>query len=235
MKKILLVSGCSYTDKDYQSIHHPEIDCSWPKWPELLAEKLNMKCVNLGKGGSGQEYIYNSLLDYTLKIKKENIGLIIPAWSGASRRDYQSYKIWHSILWDTKGDMPYFIQRSLRYFYSFQIFCERFNLPYKQVQMISLYSEPLSELQNTNNFGINLQNDIESAKKTLIWSDYYFKGINHKNFIGWPPIIYPGFTMRQKFEGPEQSDEEKYLISKKDRHPNAEGQKLIAQTIYENL
>ena len=235
MKKILLVSGCSYTDKDYQSIHHPEIDCSWPKWPELLAEKLNMECVNLGKGGSGQEYIYNSLLDYTLKIKKENIGLIIPAWSGASRRDYQSYKIWHSILWDTKGDMPYFIQRSLRYFYSFQIFCERFNLPYKQVQMISLYSEPLSELQNTNNFGTELKNDIESAKKTLIWSDYYFKGINHKNFIGWSPIIHPGFTMRQKFEGPEKSDEEKYLISKKDRHPNAEGQKLIAQTIYENL
>ena len=41
--------------------------------------------------------------------------------------------------------------------------------------------------------------------------------------------------MREKFERPEQSDEEKYLISKKDRHPNAEGQKLIAQTIYENL
>ena len=235
MKKILLVSGCSYTDKDYQSIYHQEIDCSWPKWPELLAEKLNMECINLGKGGSGQEYIYNSIVDYTLNIKKENIGLIIPAWSGASRRDYQSYKRWQSILWDTKGDMPYFIQRSLRYFYSFQIFCERFNLQYKQVQMISLYTEPLSELQNTNNFGINLQNDIESAKKTLIWSDYYFKGINHKNFIGWPPIIHPGFTMRQKFEGPELSDEEKYLISKKDRHPNAEGQKLIAQTIYENL
>jgi hypothetical protein len=34
------------------------------------------------------------------------------------------------------------------------------------------------------------------------------------------------------FNGP---DEEKYLISKKDRHPNEEGHKLIAQTIYENL
>jgi hypothetical protein len=101
--------------------------------------------------------------------------------------------------------------------------------------MISLYTEPLSELQNTNNFGINLQNDIESAKKTLIWSDYYFKGINHKNFIGWPPIIPPGFTIREKFEGPDQIDQEKYLISKKDRHPNEEGHKLIAQTIYENL
>lgn len=232
MKKILLVSGCSYTDKNYQSIYHPEIDCSWPKWPELLAEKLNMECINLGKGGSGQEYIYNSILDYSLKIKKEDIGLIIPAWSGASRRDYQSYKRWHSILWDTKGDVPYFIQRSLRYFYSFQIFCERYNLPYKQVQMISLYSEPLSELQNTNNFGIDLQNTILAAKHTVALSNYFINVINQKNFIGWPPIVHPGFTMRDKFNGP---NEEKYLISKKDRHPNAEGQKLIAQTIYENL
>ena len=191
-----------------------------------------MECINLGKGGSGQEYIYNSILDYTLKIKKEDIGLIIPAWSGASRRDYQSYKRWHSILWDTKGDVPYFIQRSLRYFYSFQIFCERYNLPYKQVQMISLYSEPLSELQNTNNFGIDLQNTILAAKHTVALSNYFINVINQKNFIGWPPIVQPGFTMRDKFNGP---DEEKYLISKKDRHPNAEGQKLIAQTIYENL
>jgi hypothetical protein len=224
MKKILLVSGCSYTDKNYQSIYHPEIDCSWPKWPELLAEKLNMECINLGKGGSGQEYIYNSILDYSLKIKKEDIGLIIPAWSGASRRDYQSYKRWHNILWDTKGDMPYFIQRSLRYFYSFQIFCERFNLPYKQVQMISLYSIPHNTEHDKNN--------ILAAKHTVALSNYFVNVINHKNFIGWPPILDPGFSMRDMFNGP---DEEKYLISKKDRHPNEEGQKLIAKTIYENL
>jgi hypothetical protein len=224
MKKILLVSGCSYTDKNYQSIYHPEIDCSWPKWPELLAEKLNMECINLGKGGSGQEYIYNSILDYSLKIKKEDIGLIIPAWSGASRRDYQSYKRWHNILWDTKGDMPYFIQRSLRYFYSFQIFCERFNLPYKQVQMISLYSIPHNIEYDKNN--------ILAAKHAVALSNYFVNVINHKNFIGWPPILDPGFSMRDMFKGP---NEKKYLISNQDAHPNKEGQKLIAQTIYENL
>jgi len=63
MKKILLVSGCSNTDKNFYSELHPEMDCSWPKWPELLAEKLNMDCVNLAKSGAGNEYIYSSLLD----------------------------------------------------------------------------------------------------------------------------------------------------------------------------
>ena len=221
MKKILLVSGCSYTDKNYQSIYHPEMDCSWPKWPELLAEKLNMECVNLGRSGAGQEYIYNSILDYTLNIKKENIGLIIPAWSGASRRDYQSNKNWNNILWDTKGDMIYFIQRSLRYFYSFQIFCERFNFPYKQLQMISLYSIPHNIVYDIN---------IEIAKSTFTSSDY-FSLLKFENFIGWPVMVKPGFFIRNKFD----YNEKKYLISKQDAHPNEEGHKLIAQTIYENL
>ena len=53
MRKILLVSGCSNTDKDFYSELHPELDTSWPKWPELLAKKLDMDCVNLGKSGAG--------------------------------------------------------------------------------------------------------------------------------------------------------------------------------------
>ena len=53
MRKILLVSGCSNTDKDFYSELHPDMDCSWPKWPELLAKKLDMDCVNLAKSGAG--------------------------------------------------------------------------------------------------------------------------------------------------------------------------------------
>ena len=58
MKKILLVSGCSFTDKNFYSGVHPEMDTSYPKWPELLAKKLDMDCINLGQNGAGNEYIY---------------------------------------------------------------------------------------------------------------------------------------------------------------------------------
>ena len=54
MKK-LVVSGCSWGDEIFFSPFHPDMDCEWPKWPKLLAEKLNMECVNLCKCGAGQE------------------------------------------------------------------------------------------------------------------------------------------------------------------------------------
>ena len=77
MKKILLVSGCSNTEKDFNSELHPDLDCSWPKWPEILAKKLNMNCINLGLSGSGNEYIYSTLLEKIISTDKNKIGLII--------------------------------------------------------------------------------------------------------------------------------------------------------------
>ena len=62
-KKILLVSGCSNTDPKYTSLQHPDMDCNWPKWPELLAKSLDMECINLAENGAGNEYIYSTLID----------------------------------------------------------------------------------------------------------------------------------------------------------------------------
>ena len=58
MKKILLVSGCSNTEKNFFSDIHPDMVCDWPKWPEILAKKLDMEPINLAKSGMGNEYIY---------------------------------------------------------------------------------------------------------------------------------------------------------------------------------
>ena len=88
MKKILLVSGCSFTAPKFYSHIHPDLDCSWPKWPELLAKKLDMKCINLSKSGAGQEYIYSSLVDTLQTLNINDIGLVLPAWSTAPRRDF---------------------------------------------------------------------------------------------------------------------------------------------------
>ena len=38
--KTLLAVGCSLTDKNFTSMFHPELDCSWPKWPEVVGKKL---------------------------------------------------------------------------------------------------------------------------------------------------------------------------------------------------
>ena len=81
MKKILIVSGDSFSDKDFRTFIHPELDTSWPKWPELLAKKLDMECINLAKSGAGNDYIYESLLETIQDTDKNRIGLVIAGWS----------------------------------------------------------------------------------------------------------------------------------------------------------
>ena len=228
MKKILIVSGCSYTNKDWQSYIHPEMDCSWPKWPELLAKKIDMDCINLGKSGAGQEYIYSSLLEEIVKTKKDRIGLVMAAWSGARRDDYEFLTKYGTVGWTNvlkseefdfgsrKPVIEYFLNRSIRYIFSLQILCERYNLPLKQFQMVRLFSP--QKTKNRKNF---------ISKKIL--NSIFIDKINEDDFIGWPPTKELGGFNFIDILG------DNYDISEEDFHPNAEGQKFIAEFLYENI
>ena len=238
MKKILLASGCSFTDNNFRSIFHPEMDTSWSKWPELLAEKLDMECINLGRSGAGNEYIYNSIVDKFLQLDKSRIGLVIAGWSKYERRDWEEYYTGGDLKWtngpiDDIGNTHYFIKKSLRYYYNFQIFCEYHNIPYKHCQMLA----PFTSIENAKvvksqywqkikKVAIYSKNDLI---KTFFGSDY-IENINEKNFIGWPIISeMDGYNMEDYII------ENKYIISENDKHPNAKGQEKIADFIYENL
>ena len=50
MRKLLIASGCSFTKNKFQDLKF---------WPELLAEKLDMDFVNLGRGGASNQYIHD--------------------------------------------------------------------------------------------------------------------------------------------------------------------------------
>ena len=146
--KYLIVSGDSFTHKDMRSGCYPDMDTSWPKWPELLGKKLNMEVINLAYSGAGNEYIFSTLQDCIVDIPKEQIGLVIAAWSQAQRGDFQTgytndNRSWGQQRVDEHGDLIYFVRRSLRYFLAFQHMCERYDLPYFQTQMIDLYKELL--------------------------------------------------------------------------------------------
>jgi hypothetical protein len=78
----LIVSGCSYTDNVFTSRH------GFTAWPQLLAEKLGMECINLGSAGAGNEYILSSLMDIMFK---KDIGLMIAMWSEFQRLDFQIF------------------------------------------------------------------------------------------------------------------------------------------------
>ena len=167
MKKKLIVSGCSFTDKNFYSQSEPNYDCSFPKWPELLAVKLDMDCINLGACGAGNHYIYSTLLEEIIRTPKEEIGLVIPAWSQVQRDDWEKYgqftpkafsyrdnynndMIWRNARLGKDGNVFYWMLDHLRRIVSFDSLCKSHDIPYKQVSMLSPYSAWLSGLMRTD-------------------------------------------------------------------------------------
>ena len=258
MKKILLASGCSFTDKNFESAVHPEMVCDWPKWPELLAKKLDMECINLGHNGGGNEYIYSTLLEQILKTKdKSQIGLVIPAWTQCQRKDYQESYLgaWRQKRIDDPGDVFSWVRKSLRYMISLQLICERYNIPLKMFQMISLFDGFISGLSKTDaevyenrnnpNFerryvyvpSVTATADRLKCNKIMIEYEPY---INVKDFIGWPlSNRIGGFHIEDKTLRHQGREHPNYindlLVSNLDIHPNGKGQQKIAEFLYDRL
>lgn len=244
MKKILLVSGCSNTEKNFYSDWHPELDTSWPKWPEILAKKLDMEPVNLAKSGMGNEYIYTTLLRYITTTNKDKIGLVIPAWTQNQRKDYQRKGYWHNQRVDPDGDVFSWMRKTLDYYLSFQILCERYNLPYMQVQMLSPYIDWLRGLLPRDNdpvypkdFRYTYPGNKEPDNKKLIeMINDYENLLDTKKFLGWPlSHEYGGYSLQKKLIGIRTNPNLSTMISEDDHHPNAKGQEVIAEFIYERL
>ena len=270
MKKILLVAGCSYSNDRFRSVHHPDLDVTWPKWPQIIAKKLDMELINLSESGAGQEYIYSNIIDKLQTIDHSKIGLVIAAWSTAPRRDYQTESLylknkkwtydkndmiqkikWTNDMYDSKGCMHYWIDRSLRYYYSLQMVCENLKIPLKQFQMVDLFKGYLwQELisRRTNDIADDKQVPIlnkaaDLTKEEQDWKEKkekgylaqihdspYYEKIND-NFIGWPtdPRLN-GYSISDKV-----LDNNTDRISKIDLHPNKQGQEKLARFIYEKI
>ena len=272
MKKILLVGGCSYSNDRFRSVHHPDLDVSWPKWPTILANRLDMELINVSESGAGQEYIYSNIIDKLQTIDHSKIGLVIAAWSTAPRRDYQIESLylknrkwtynendmiqkikWTNDMYDSKGCMYYWIDRSLRYYYSLQMVCENLKLPYKQFQMIDLFKGylwqelirrrtkdwPEDETKQVPilNKAADLTKEEKHWKETQekkylaqIHNSPYYEIINN-NFIGWPTDKrLMGYNISEM-----ALEEDTDRISSLDLHPNELGQKKIARFIYDRL
>ena len=197
-KKYLIVSGCSWTDP-HQYSEDPKVSNdivkNYYRWPNILADKLNMKLINFGKYASGNEYICSSLIDNILAMSEDersNIGLVIAAWSEAKRTDfefkkndndyyvknlfenkYKEYRynkkyIWDSVLYTDplRGDMFYRVKQSIRYMYMLQTFLKHNNIPYKMVQSVPL--EKLPNLGTEFNLGLAFgtsQRSLQGAKE----------------------------------------------------------------------
>ena len=232
-RKKLIAIGCSYTKmsrkKSLAAIGNRH-------WPEYLAEKLDMNCVNLGAAGQGNEYILSKLIDTVLSEK--NIGLVVLMWSEWIRQDFQdpangwyffhphkdkSRKERYPIDLKSRNSIlqyndPYNLtMKSLRYFLMSQMLLK--DIPYLMIQG----TNPLQNMNEKTAFKLVIAAMVESK---------IFNEINPDQFIGWPILKQiGGYTVIDILD--KVDPERKQLrISDEDSHPNAEGHKIIAQEIY---
>lgn len=189
-KKTLIVSGCSWTDPNQLSEDinvSNDIVRNYNRWPNIVADKLNLELINFGKYASGNEYIFSSLIDNITAMgenERNNIGLVIVAWSEAKRTDFEYRKnendyyvknifatkdqrrynkkyAWDSVLYTDplRGDMFYRVKQSIRYMYLLQTFLKFNNIPYKMVQAV-----PLQKLSNLGS-EFNLEFTLGSSQR----------------------------------------------------------------------
>jgi hypothetical protein len=249
MKKILLVSGCSFTDTNMVSVQHPDLDTSWPKWPELVAKELDMDCVNLASSGAGNEKIYSNISDYLtqpyavrkgMTYHKPDIGLVVAAWSQGNRRDWSERKLvtrtqkqdsWTNMNFDDKGDLYYWLLKSVRYQYAYQNLCKQLKLPYVQFQMISLWR---GYVFNKISDDREIKKHWESEMKECLVSTGYNELMN-SNFLGWPGDVISNTYWNQKSWTLKDCLEKQDKISDEDVHPNKQGHEKLATEFLKHL
>lgn len=263
MKK-LIVSGDSHSDLNYRSSVLPYLDTGWKKWPEYIADHLGMELVCLGKTGKGNEYIYSSLLKYITNNDKDEIGGVIAAWTQCHRKDYEEYGTWFTRRLDEDGDVVSWIERTLRHYQSFQLLCERYDLPYAHFQMNELFEGYIKGLCPTEDERVFGGKTIEAD---TIWFEGNVKMTHHailglftkydkhiNNFLGWPPVqdeecsnLYDDYfitgelyrpnnwQMVARMFGQKRGEKEKYIIDEMDTHFNEAGNKKVAEILIQEL
>ena len=245
--KYLIVSGDSNTTDNFDSITNPDLDFSYKKWPELLAEKLGMEVINVARSGQGNEFIYTTLRDEIVKIEdKSQIGLVIAAWTQAPRRDYKQETAtfrqpWSALRIDTHGNLPHWVERTLGYYMNFEILCERYNIPYVHFQMIELYEHFIVGIlpsQTQVHFGADPKDqskypgDAVKDEAIILKSIMdYEKKLDTSKFMGWPPVKKLGGWRFKDHLTLWTNKFSKNRVSLEDNHPNGPGHIAICDKI----
>jgi|TARA_B110000908_G_C10215369_1_gene432524 hypothetical protein len=247
MRKVLIAGGDSWTDPNFRSSLHPEMNCDWATWPEVLAEKLDMDCINLGRCGAGNNQIYTSVLNELQKIDPSNIGLVSIGWSQAQRNENKVRGVWMHVDHITGiapygrsishyGDITYRLEHSIMLYYSLQEICKSKNIPLLHVQMIPIFKGYSWSIANQNEEEIDGIND-ESLLRTML-NNLYIDKIDN-NFIGWPTEnLIGGFNIETDIlrnRHIPEGNSYPYAVSNIDPHPNALGHTKIAEYLYETL
>ena len=253
-RKKLIAVGCSFTDHYLVSSQSPHIDHDFIRWPQYLAEMLDMGFINLGRSGAGNDQILAKTLDAMLKEK--DVGLVVLMWSEWQRIGFQrnrNWDIWHQITPHLSDDFAlklfelqnprHATRNALRTF----IHAEKLlrDVPYMLIQgtnFMTYYNTETSKgidcsqgtpHENDNFFKLNDSRTV--AAKVMFACNDYFNYIENNigdKFIGWPILREIGGYCISDILEKEDPSRTTLTISQDDSHPNAAGHKLIADFLY---
>jgi hypothetical protein len=259
--KTLLAVGCSYTDEKFESIVHPELDCSWPKWPEIIGNELEYNTVNLGECGNSNDSIFKTAQDYIVDHK---VDMICALWTQGHRLNIHDMS---NINWTwsfmDKEPVRVFGDRLQKDVFNKDEFSSL--LRWKHTALANEYLRYIYMLDQLGKYNNNIPvyhmqglrgyypygsstrakaNTMRKEYATAFLDSPYFSILDKQtNIYGWPLL--------QELEGSIYIDDTKalasytwkemealtlkYKISDKDSHPNARGHKIIANRFIEMI
>ena len=234
MQKILLTSGSSFSTPFSGLGDDPTVDSNFPRWPEILADKLDYQLINCSKANASNLYIYDHLMENILE-HGDSIGLVVASWSyGFKTSVFRQFDLnFINVTDQDTNDLAIVdaatairdqlptddlllesIKQSLRLMTYLQDICDS-----KGIQCIHY---PLLNIFKTNFTTERHIAILEKVQKLNTFQQIQ----QYINTIGWPCDRYlGGFTYATAY--PDD------FISQNDHHPSENGQKIIAQEIYD--
>ena len=234
----MLTSGCSFTESKRVNIGDKKLQEN--SWADYLAEKLNKELINYGRGGAGNEYIYNSVVD-----NLDSADLVYVMWSGFDRWDISDrVSMQLPYLIEDGGTMPR--KNELVDFTTgeFENSClaDETIVEVSKSILSSEFWDYEYQIRKTIRWMVSLQTICESKGIPIIQSMAFIECIaltqkqiantmvNFKPFyelenktIGWPFVdLLGGYTVMDKLKAD-------MFVSAFDQHPNEKGHRYISE------
>ena len=246
----LLAGGCSWTQKNIYITKHPEMDCSWPKWPELVIGDWD-EVVNLGQGGAGQDYIIPTLMNYImLNDDVSHIIIQLSSWyrwrtpggfyhnpTLALYAERAGYKVNPTCPHTTllrMAEIEDFFPTSYK---SIELRLNNYLILLNALTELCLYKDiKLIAFQGLKFANSKLVNIDRHAYKYFVKHELFHKLdiLNNSGkieFLNWPFVDTMSKSMDKILPSYEEGN---YRISPFDNHPSEKGHRFIAEWINEN-
>ena len=232
MKK-LYTFGDSLTDPNFTSEFHPELDCSYPKWPDLVAKNLSMGVKNFGVSNNNNWLMVHDCLNAVTT--QDDVGCVMILWSSPMRHPYGRLTVKPRITYATDrttNNIDMWLHKFVEYDKNLiRDFTRNF---YEQVTFIKAVLTKYN-IPHVMGLGFNLDGAIDNFRyphKPIIWKEWIkcmdSGDIVNEEFIGWPLLEdFAGYSMLERLN--QFYSKSEYQVSDLDAHPNAFGHEFIAE------